>query len=144
MADTERRHASDMARKRADLEALRTEIPPGMDIFALEIHSLEQERLEASYSQAIIEFDRQRLEHSRQLERVRRRLAGEEIIAPFDGVVAAVNTAMPNTIISPWMSMITLYDYNRYLLELTEPIGTLRYNDIIMICFARVLYFCGF
>jgi len=133
MADAERRHTSDRLWMRADIEQFRLELFAISDAneAAIEAHSIAIERKEASYRHAIRQFERLRRDQNRQLQYVRDRLQGEELIAPFDAVVAAVNPVMPNTIIYPWMSMITLYDYHSFQLEITAPFSVLRYGDIV-------------
>ena len=132
-AEAERRHNSEMARRRTDIETMRNRLSPGMDEFDLEIHALRIEGLEAEYQNTINRFQQQRREQQRLLQDIRERIEGDNIIAPFDGVIAWANVLRMNTALDNRVHMVTLYDYNIFQLSARAPRNVLRYGDIVMV-----------
>ena len=130
MREAERRHNSERTRRRADIEQFRTQLHEDMNEFDLEIHALRLEGMEAEYQHIIHQFQVQRREQTRQLQEVQEKLQGEDLIAPFDGVVSWVNIVRVNTVIENWMIMVTLYDYNAFQLIARGAPDVLRYGDI--------------
>lgn len=133
MAEAERRHNSDMLRRRSDIEAMRNRLNPGMDEFDLEIHTLRLEGFEAEYQNAIHQFRLQSREQQRQLHDIRERIEGEDIIAPFDGFIAWANVIRMNTAMDNRVHMVTLYDYNTFQFSGWAARDVFRYGDIVMV-----------
>jgi hypothetical protein len=133
MGEADRRHNSERARRRADIETFRNEVPSHMNEFDIEIHNLRLEGMEDDYNHMIHGHQVQVRENNRQLEEIRIRLAGEELIAPFDGVVFWANPMRVGSVVESWMIMITLYDYNSFQLLTRGTAELFRYGDIITV-----------
>jgi len=133
MGEANRRHNNERTRRRADIESFRNEVPGHMNEFDIEIHSLRLEGMEDDYRHMIHEYQVQLRENNRQLEEIRIRLAGEELVAPFDGVISWANPLRVGASVENWMVMITLYDYNSFQLLARGTAELLRYGDIITV-----------
>ena len=131
MAEADRRHNSERIRRQSDIERMRSDLGPSTA--DVEIQALRLERLEAEYQNAIRQFNLTRREQTRQLEDIQERIAGIDILAPFDAVVVSTNPARLNSVIYNWMIMVTLYDYNTFQLMARSSPDNMRYGDIVQV-----------
>jgi len=131
MQEADRRHNSERTRRRSDIESFRNQLSPHMNEFEIEIHALRLEVMEADYRNAIREFNILRREQNRQMTEIREMIAGEDLLAPFDGVVSWASSVRIGTVIEPWMQMVTIYDHHAFQLQTRGSPDMLRFGDIV-------------
>ena len=133
MSEAQRRHDSERVRRRADIEALRFNLHSDKNEFDLEIHALRLESMEAEYQHIITQFQAQRRDQNRQLEEIREKLQGEDLVAPFDGVVSWVEAVRIGTLVGEYQPMVTIYDHYGFQLRARTSADVMRYGDTLMV-----------
>lgn len=119
MAEAERRHSNELTRRRAGM--------------VHDITPLRAEELEAEYQNAVWQFERQQRDRLRRLEEIRGKIAGEDIIAPFDAMVGWADVIRLNTLMDNRARMVTLYDYSVFQVTARAAPDIMRFGDVLTI-----------
>jgi len=131
MNDAERRHNSERSRRRQNITDFRGQTSADLSELEQQIRALRLEALEADYQELIRQFQVQRRDQNRQLDEIRSKLQGEDIVAPFDSVIVWADPIRLNSVIENWMILVTLYDYRTFRLEGRSVPGIFRHGDIV-------------
>jgi multidrug efflux pump subunit AcrA (membrane-fusion protein) len=98
-----------------------------------EIHQLHYMRLEIEYERFEYQQQLRRDELAKQLKDVDERLEGEQLTAPFDGLISY---ALPGRIDAPvhtWQRIFTITDVSAYFFTLNASKDIVRYGDVFAV-----------
>jgi multidrug efflux pump subunit AcrA (membrane-fusion protein) len=99
----------------------------------VEVHALRLLNMQTEFDYMLFRHERERAENEARLADIRERLEGEKLVAPFDGVVTYVSSMRPNTLISSSTLMVTVQDYNTFMLEVSGAMDVLRFGDTVSV-----------
>jgi multidrug efflux pump subunit AcrA (membrane-fusion protein) len=95
-----------------------------------ELHQLSYKKLELEYERFLYQRELSRLDFAEQLEAIDERLEGEQLLAPFDGVISYIfNVRLEGTVRS-WQRVVTIIDHSRVFFTMTAPKDVVRYGDV--------------
>jgi multidrug efflux pump subunit AcrA (membrane-fusion protein) len=95
-----------------------------------EVHQLNFMKQELEYEKFIFTKNEQRKGYIKQLEDIDERLAGEQILAPFDGVISYVFSARVENPVHSWQRVLTIVDDSSVYFTLTASKDIIRYGDV--------------
>lgn len=101
-----------------------------MDEAEAEIHQLKLMKMELEYERFLYNSERAREDYQKQLKEIDERLEGEQILAPYDGIISYTNSSKNGTLIRNWMRMATIIDDSEVQIIMTGPIDILRFGDV--------------
>jgi hypothetical protein len=101
-----------------------------MDEDDWDIHQLSLARRELEYERFIFNGSQTRLNFEKQLQDIDERLAGEQLIAPFDGIITFVFSGRIDSPVRSWTRMFTVVDDSSIYFSVSAPMDIVRYGDV--------------
>lgn len=131
---TERQYANENAQYLNNIARFKNNPPVGGDEIAMEIHALELRKMELSYERFQYQYEQTRQQQMKSVDDIDKKLQGEQIVAPFNGVVMRVTGDVRiGDSVNRRTSLITLYDESVYQLSMQGLIDVIRYGDTVEI-----------
>jgi RND family efflux transporter MFP subunit len=96
-----------------------------------ELHLLAIARAELDYEKFLYDSGITRLQFERQLADIDERLIGEQIIAPFDGMITFIASVAPGTLVHTWTRIFTIVDDSALQFAASASMEVLRYGDVL-------------
>jgi multidrug efflux pump subunit AcrA (membrane-fusion protein) len=99
----------------------------------LELAVLNLTELELSYEQFLFNNQQTRDDYDRRLTELDEQIAGEKLLAPFDGIIGYVANFWENTLVRNWNRIATVIDDQRIQFSIEASKEVLRYGTIVTI-----------
>ena len=99
----------------------------------LELELLNLSRLELNYEQFLFNNEKTRKGYQDQLTELGEQLAGEQITAPFDGIITFVYSGRTGTLVRDNARIAVIIDDSRVQMEIRGARDIVRYGDILKI-----------
>jgi hypothetical protein len=95
-----------------------------------ELHLLNIAKRELEYEIFLFNNEQTRINFQKQLEDIDERLAGEQIIAPFDGIIVYSLNSRIDAPINHWWRMFTIVDDSSIHFTVNAPMDVVRFGDV--------------
>lgn len=141
ISQSEKQFDNDNAQRQNTLEQMKNDFRPGMSDEETELQSLRLQRQELDYRKFVYQYEQTCKAQNKQLAEIDEKLAGEQILSPYDGVIKFAFNAKENSLVRSWTKAITVEDDSIIQFALQGPIDIIRYGDVFTVTDNKELSF---